>query len=88
MLSGLNSRPSACLVEVITFTPQHLAISPLSGNFISNVGLTRNKMLDLNFDQVKKFQFVETFLDAVGLEIETLCVFSGSDNCCATAPCD
>ena len=59
MMSHLNSRPSACLAEVITVTPQHLAISSLSSNFISTVALTRNEMLDLYFNQVKKLQFVE-----------------------------
>ena len=54
ILSGLNWRTSACFAEVITVTPQSLAISPLSSNFIPNVGLTRNKMLDLSFNQVKK----------------------------------
>ena len=37
-----------------------LQISTSSSKFISNVGLTRNKMLDLCFNQVKKHHFVKT----------------------------
>ena len=59
ILSGGNWRTSACFAEVITVTPQHLSVSPLSSNFIPNVGLTRSKMLDLNFNQVKKHHFVK-----------------------------
>ena len=59
MLSGLNWRAFACFAEVIAVAPQHLAISPLSSNLKSNVGLTRNKMLDLNFNQVKKTSFCQ-----------------------------
>ena len=73
MLSGLNLRTSAYFVEVISVTPQHLAISPLSSNFISNTGLTRNKMLDLNFNQVKKSSFCPNLaLMLSNLELETL----------------
>ena len=57
--AGLNWRPSACKADVITTTPHHLEISSSSSNFISNVGLIRNKMLDLSFNQVKKHHFVE-----------------------------
>ena len=59
MMSGLNCRPSACYAEVVTVTLQHFGISPLSSNFISNVGLTRNKVLDLSFNQVKELHFVK-----------------------------
>ena len=88
MLSGLNRIPSACLAEVITVTPHHLALSPLSSNFISN-GLTRKKMLDLNFNQVKKTSFCQKLaLMLSKLELETFCVLSRSDNRTTTAPCD
>ena len=60
----LNCWPSACYADVITATPQHLVISALSINFISNVRLTRNKMLDLNFNQVKNISLSKTCLDA------------------------
>ena len=60
----MNCWPSACYADVITVTPQHLEISSSSSNFISNVGLTRSKMPDLNFNQVKNIILSETCLDA------------------------
>ena len=66
MLSGLNWRTPACLAEVITVTPEHLAFSPLSSNFISNIGLTKNKMLVFNFIQ-KNFNLSKLCLMLSGL---------------------
>ena len=89
MLSRLNSRPSACLAEVITVTPQHLAINPLSSNFKATVALSRNNMLDLYFNQVKKTSICRKLaLMQSRLELETLCVLSRSDKRNTTAPCD
>ena len=53
MLSRLDLEPYACYAAVLTVTPQHLAISASSSKFISNVGLTRNKMHHFKFNQVK-----------------------------------
>ena len=86
---GLNCRPSACKADVITTTSQHLAISSSSSNFISNVWLIRNQMLDFSFDQVKKTSFCQKLaLMLSRLELETFCVLSRRDNRYITAPWD
>ena len=86
MLSGLSWRTSACLAEVITATPQHLAISALSCYFISNVGLTRDKVHALNFYQAETLFCCNFFLMLSKLELEAFCVTSRRNHCCTAAP--
>ena len=86
---GLNWRPSKYKADVLTTTPQHLAISASSSNFISNVALIRNKMLELSFNQVKKTSFCQKLaLMLSRLELETFCMLCRRDNRYTTAPCD
>ena len=81
MMSGLNCRPSLCYAELVTVTPQHLSITASSSKFISNVGLTRNKVFDLSFNQVKRTSFCQTLASMLSrLELETFCVESRRDN--------
>ena len=85
---GLNWRPSACSPEVLTVTPPHFVISALSSTFLSNFGLTRNKMHDFKFNPVKTSICQKLSLMLSRLDFEILCVLSRSDNRYPTAPCD
>ena len=84
--TALKWRPSACLAEVITATPQHLAISALSCYFISNVGLTRDKVHALNFYQAETLFCCNLFLMLSKLELEAFCLTSRRNHCCTAAP--
>ena len=85
---SLNWRPSACYADVITATPHTLWLVLRSSIFISNVELTRYKMLDFIFNQVKTSFCEKICLMLSRLDLETFCVLSRRDNRYTTAPCD